>query len=86
MPSLTSVARLSNPLMLWVDVALKTQEMLLSSGSVIQMRTGRMAKAGLAPSAADLAEFQLMGNEKLAAAGESGAAMVRQWHLSLIHI
>lgn len=86
MPSLTSVARLSNPLMLWIDVALKTQEMLLSSGSVIQMRTGRMAKAGLAPSAADLAEFQLMGDEKIAAAGESGAAMVRQWHSSHVSL
>ena len=82
MSSLTSAARLASPLMLWADVALKTQEMLLSSGSVIHMRTERMAKAGLTPSAADLAEFQLMGDEKLAAAGESGAAMARQWHSS----
>ena len=69
MSSLTSAARLASPLMLWADVALKTQEMLLSSGSVIHMRTERMAKAGLAPTAADLAEFKLMGDEKLAAAG-----------------
>ena len=73
-------SRFFNPFMLWTDVALKTQEMLLSSGSVIQIRTERMAKAGLAPSAADLAEFQLMSHEKLAAASESGAAIVNQLH------
>ena len=82
MSSLTSAARLANPLMQWADLAVKTQEMLLSSGSVIRIRTERMAKAGLTPSAADLAEFQLMGHEKLAAASESGLAMVRQWHNS----
>jgi hypothetical protein len=72
----------------WFELALKTQEMLLSSGDVIRMRTERIAKAGLAPSADDLAEFQLMGQEKLAAASESGLAMARQWHsshLSMAH-
>jgi hypothetical protein len=78
-PSFSS-PRLFNPLMLWVDVALKTQEMLLSSGSVIQIRSERMAKAGLSPSDVDLAEFQLMSHEKLAAASESGAAMANQIH------
>lgn len=77
-PSFNS--RFFNPLMLWTDVALKTQEMLLSSGSVIQIRTERMAMAGLAPSVADLAEFQLMGQEKLTAVSESGAAVVHQLH------
>lgn len=86
MSSLTSAARLASPLMLWADVALKTQEMLLSSGSVIHMRTERMAKAGLAPTAADLAEFKLMGDEKLAAADKAGAAMVRQWHSSHVSL
>jgi len=82
MSSFSSAVRLANPLMLWADLALKTQEMLLSSGAVIQMRTERIAKAGFAPSAADLAEFQLMGDEKVAAAGEAGLAMARQWHSS----
>ncbi|MGJ7492673.1 polyhydroxyalkanoate granule-associated phasin [Variovorax sp. ZT4R33] len=77
-PSFSS--RFFNPLMLWADVALKTQEMLLSSGSVIQHRTERMAKAGLAPTPADLVEFQLMGHEKLAAVSESGAAIANQLH------
>lgn len=82
MSSLSSTARLANPLLQWFDLAFKTHEMLLSSGSVIRMRTERIARAGLAPSAADLAEFQLMGHEKLAAASESGLAMARQWHSS----
>ncbi|MDP9899722.1 polyhydroxyalkanoate granule-associated phasin [Variovorax ginsengisoli] len=74
----TFSSRYFNPLLLWVDVALKTQEMLLSSGSVIQMRTERMALAGLAPNAADLAEFQLMSQEKMEAASESSAAIAAQ--------
>jgi hypothetical protein len=78
-PSFSS-PRFFNPLMLWVDVALKTQEMLLSSGSVIQIRTERMTKAGLSPSDVDMAEFQLMGHEKLEAASESSAAMANQLH------
>lgn len=64
--------------MLWADVALKTGEMLVSSSSVIQVRTGRMARHGLHPSPADLREMQLMGDEKMAAASESGAAMANQ--------
>lgn len=74
-PTLTS-SRFINPLMVWADVALKTGEMLASSSSVIQIRTQRMALAGLLPSADDLAEFKLMGQEKLDAANESNAAMV----------
>ena len=76
--------RFFNPLMLWVDVALKTQEMLLSSGSVIQLRTERMAKAGLSPSPEDIAEFQLMGHEKIAAVTEAGTAIANQMHTSQV--
>jgi hypothetical protein len=72
--------RFFNPFMLWADVVFKTQEMLLHSSSVIQLRTERMAKAGLTPSDADLAEMQLMGHEKLAAATASGAAIAHQLH------
>lgn len=72
--------RFFNPLMLWTDVALKTQEMLVSSGSVIHARTHRIARAGLSPTQADLAELQRMGHEKLEAAAESGAAMANQLH------
>jgi hypothetical protein len=76
----SSSSRFFNPFMLWADVAFKTQEMLLYSSSVIHLRTERMAKAGLSPSDADLAEMQLMGHEKLAAATESGAAIANQLH------
>ncbi|MEJ8857182.1 polyhydroxyalkanoate granule-associated phasin [Variovorax robiniae] len=72
--------RFFNPLMLWTDVALKTGEMLVSSGSVIQMRTSRMAMHGLQPSPADMREIHLMSEEKLAAATESGTAIVNQLH------
>lgn len=75
-----SSSRFFNPLMLWADVALTANEMLLSSGTVIRLRSERIARAGISPSDADLAEFQLMGHEKLAAAGEAGAAMVNQLH------
>lgn len=75
-----SSSRLFNPLMLWIDVALKTQEMLWSSGSVIQRRSERIARAGLLPDEVDLVEFQLMGQEKLAAASEAGAAIANQLH------
>ncbi len=73
-----SSSRFINPLMVWTDVALKTGEMLVSSSSVIQARTQRMAAAGLAPSADDIVEFQLMGQEKFDAANESNAAMAHE--------
>lgn len=73
-----SSSRFINPLMVWTDVALKTGEMLVSSSSVIHLRTQRMATAGLLPSADDIAEFQLMGQEKLDAANESNAAMAHE--------
>jgi hypothetical protein len=72
--------RFFNPLMIWADVALKTGEMLVSSGSVIQMRTSRMAQHGLQPSPADMREIHLMSEEKLAAVTESGAAVANQLH------
>ncbi|WP_077002439.1 polyhydroxyalkanoate granule-associated phasin [Variovorax sp. KK3] len=81
MPALPPPAsRFFNPLALWADVAFKTHETLLQAGSVIHLRTERMARAGLTPTAEDLAEMQLMGHEKLAAATESGAAIANQMH------
>ncbi|CAN5295258.1 hypothetical protein BH10PSE18_BH10PSE18_25210 [soil metagenome] len=78
----TLSSRFFNPMMLWLDVALTTQEMLVSSGEVIRLRTEQMARAGLSPSAHDLAEIRLMGEEKLAAASESGAAITSQLNAS----
>ncbi len=75
-------SRFFNPVMLWLDVALTTQEMLVSSGQVIRLRTERIARAGLSPSASDIQEIQLMGQEKLAAASEAGAAITLQLNAS----
>lgn len=66
--------------MLWADVGLKINEMLMSSSAVIQRRTQLMAQAGLAPSAADIEEMQLMSHEKLEAVTESSAAIANQLH------
>lgn len=69
---------LLNPFLLWTDLALKTGEMMLSSGQVIGQRVDRMARAGVCPSARDRKEFALMGSEKLKAASASGAAVAGQ--------
>ena len=63
------------PLSGWLQLSVKTAEMLLASGQVIGHRVGRMAAAGANPGAEDRAEFKLMGTEKMAAAGASSAAM-----------
>jgi hypothetical protein len=73
-------SRYFNPIALWADVAAKTGTMLLSSSTVVQMRTDRLLRSALAPTDDDLQEFGLMGQEKLAAASESGSAMVSQLH------
>jgi len=75
-----SSLRFFNPLMLWADVALTTSEMLVSSNSVIRIRTLRMAEHGMLPDASDMREMRLMSDEKLAAAGESGSAIASQLH------
>lgn len=73
-------SRYFNPFALWTDVAAKTGNMLLSSGTVVQIRTHRLLSSALSPSDADLRELGLMGQEKLAAASESGTAMASQLH------
>ncbi|MET0542141.1 MAG: polyhydroxyalkanoate granule-associated phasin [Variovorax sp.] len=80
MRSPNSHPRFFNPLMIWTDVAIKTSEMLVSSSSVIQMRTRRMAEHGMQPTAADMREIHLMSEEKLAAVTESSAAIANQLH------
>jgi hypothetical protein len=64
-----------NPFMLWMGVAMKTTEMLVSSGQVIGTRVNRMAHAGVRPSARDRKEFTLMHTEKVKAATESALAV-----------
>ncbi|SFM29572.1 polyhydroxyalkanoate granule-associated phasin [Variovorax sp. OV329] len=73
-------SRFFNPLALWTDVAAKTGNMLLSSSTVVQIRTQRILNSAFSPSESDLAELGLMGQEKLAAVSESGSAMASQMH------
>jgi hypothetical protein len=73
-------SRFFNPVLLWADVAVTVQEMWVSSNSVVQARTERMARAGMTPSPVDLAEFQLMVHEKISAVSESGTAVANQLH------
>lgn len=76
-------SRFFNPLLLWTDVAAQTGAMLLSSSTVIQIRTDRLLRDALSPGQADVQEIGLMGQEKLQAASESGAAMAN--HLHTVH-
>jgi len=56
-----------------------TTEMWTAAAQVIGHRTGRMAASGPVPSARDRNEFTLMVQEKVDAAGQSAAAMGREW-------
>ncbi|MDM0111732.1 hypothetical protein QTI66_06195 [Variovorax sp. J22R133] len=79
--SSTVASRFFNPVVLWADVASKTGDMLVASGTVIRIRTDRLLRTALQqPSPSDVEEFSLMGHEKLAAVSESGTAMVSQLH------
>ncbi|MBA2960574.1 MULTISPECIES: polyhydroxyalkanoate granule-associated phasin [Ramlibacter] len=61
----------ANPFLQWIQLALRTGEMLWASGQVIPIRLGRMAAAGHQPSARDRKEFARMAPEKLQAGTES---------------
>jgi hypothetical protein len=69
---------LFNPFMLWAQLAVKTSEMLVSSGHVIGSRVHQMARAGANPSPRDRREMLLMGSEKVKAATASGLAVAAQ--------
>lgn len=73
-------SRFFNPLALWTDVAAKTGDMLLSSSTVVQIRTHRLLCNAFSPTDADIVELGLMGQEKVAAVSESGTAMASQMH------
>ena len=68
-----------SPWLPWMQLALKTGEMLAASSVVIPVRLGRMASAGHSPSAHDRREFARMGPEKLQAATESWFAVALAW-------
>lgn len=73
-------SRFFNPLLLWTDVAAQTSAMLMSSSTVVQIRSGQLMRDAMSPGDADVVEIGLMGNEKIEAAGKSSAAMVNQLH------
>jgi hypothetical protein len=64
-----------SPFLLWVDLAMKTGEMMMASAQVIGHRTRRLAAAGSKPSARDRREFALMGQEKVEAVTKSAHGM-----------
>lgn len=66
---------LFNPFALWMDLSLKTAEMLFASGVVIGTRVGRMQRAGPVPNARDRKEFTLMGAEKVKAMTDASVAV-----------
>jgi hypothetical protein len=69
---------LFDPFMLWTDLAMKTTEMMVSSGEVIGERVDQIARAGANPSARDMKEIALMGTEKVKAATDSSLAIATQ--------
>jgi hypothetical protein len=64
-----------SPFPLWVDLAMKTGEMMTASAQVIGHRTRQMAAAGSKPNASDRREFALMGQEKIEAVAKSAHGM-----------
>ncbi|MES2632470.1 MAG: hypothetical protein V4669_05830 [Pseudomonadota bacterium] len=66
------------PMFLWMDIAAKTTQLLVSSSVVINNRVGRMVAAGPNPSARDRKEFQRMGTEKVTAFNQSALAAWQQ--------
>jgi len=73
----------THPFTLWMELSLKTNEMLMASARVIDHRTRRMVMAGPRPDSRDQREFTLMGREKFEAAFESSHAMAS--HLTKTH-
>ncbi|RZL11936.1 MAG: hypothetical protein EOP40_00530 [Rubrivivax sp.] len=67
------------PWFAWSEILFKSAEMMMASGQVIGHRVERMGRAGATPSARDVKEFTLMGQEKLEAAAESAQAMSLFW-------
>ena len=70
-----SNASSTNPFLLWGTFGLKAMQMSTAAAQVIAIRTTRMAKAGLNPSAADQREMTLMGAEKVDAFSRAGQAL-----------
>ena len=70
-----SAATYGNPFLLWMNVALKTGEMIWASYQVVTLRTQRLLAAHPHYEARDRREIALMGQEKVQAAYLSASAM-----------
>lgn len=69
---------LFNPFLQWADMAMKTTEMMVSSGQVIGERVDEIARAGANASPRDFKELTQVGGDKVSAATETGVeAMTR---------
>lgn len=73
-PSLTQ-SHYRTPFGLWMQLAASTNEMLWASAQVIAHRTSGMVRESMKPTVGGRRELALMGQEKLAAAAESSAAV-----------
>ena len=75
----------ATPFMPWVELAVKTTEMMFASAQVIHHRTNRIAAAGATPGARDRKEFIRMGQEKIDAVGESAQSVAERMATMQMH-
>ena len=72
-----SFTALSTPVLAWTEFVLLSAQMLVTSAQVIGHRTSRMLLAGATPNERDQREFNMMSEEKTAAAVQSAQAMAQ---------
>lgn len=68
---------LVNPVQSWMNFAMLSAQMMMTSAQVIGQRTSGMMLAGASPTQRDQQEFAMMSEEKTAAAVESAQAMAQ---------
>jgi len=68
-------ASLFNPFLLWTDLAMKTAEMMVSSGRVIGLRVEEVAAESTTSGAEDLRQMALKGTDDIKSATDSGLAI-----------
>lgn len=68
---------LVNPVQAWMNFAMLSAQMMMTSAQVIGQRTSGMMLAGASPTQRDQREFTMMSEEKTAAAVESAQAMAQ---------
>ena len=67
-----------------VETGIRTQEMLVASGSVIGKRMAAMGYAARHPARGDYSELARMVPEKVAAFSEAGRIVTREWSAGLL--